>query len=60
MVAVADFEGYVHWLSSDDGRFVARFRVGRAPIQTQALTDHDVFIVSSQSGVMAALRLDGK
>jgi outer membrane protein assembly factor BamB len=29
-VAVADFEGYVHWLSSDDGRFTARSSMDQA------------------------------
>ncbi len=58
LVAVADFEGYIHWLSSDDGHFVARYRIGRSAIQAQALASHDMLYVSSQSGTLAALRLE--
>jgi len=29
-VAVADYEGYVHWLSPDDGRFTARLSMDQA------------------------------
>ena len=60
MVAVGDFEGYVHWLSSDDGHFVARYRVNHDPIRSQALTGHDMFYVCSQSGRLVALRLVSK
>jgi outer membrane protein assembly factor BamB len=59
-VAVGDFEGYVHWLSSDDGHFVARYRVNRSPIRSQALTGRGMIYVFSQSGKLAALRLENK
>lgn len=58
MVAVGDFEGYVHWLSSDDGHFVARYRVGHSAIRAQGLASHDTLYVSSQSGALAALQLE--
>lgn len=58
LVAVGDFEGYVHWLSSDDGRFVARHRVGGSAIRSQALVAHDTLYVSNQAGDLAALRLE--
>ena len=58
LIAVGDFEGYVHWLSADDGHFVARYRVDRSPIRSQALVDRDLFYVSSQSGDLEALRLE--
>ncbi len=57
-VAVGDFEGYVHWLSSDDGHFVARYRVNRSPIRSQALAGRGMFYVCSQSDKLAALRLE--
>jgi outer membrane protein assembly factor BamB len=60
MVAVGDFEGYVHWLSSDDGHFVARYRVNHKPIRSQALAGHGMFYVCSQSGELVALRLVSK
>lgn len=58
LVAVGDFEGYVHWLSSDDGHFVARYRIGSSAVRSQALVGHDMLYVSNQSGNLAALRLE--
>ncbi len=58
LVAVGDFEGYVHWLSSDDGHFVARHRVGSSAVRSQALASDDRIYVSNQSGDIAALRLE--
>lgn len=58
LVAVGDFEGYVHWLSSDDGHFVARHRVGRGAVRSQALAHHNLLYVSNRSGHLAALRLE--
>lgn len=58
LVAVGDFEGYVHWLSSDDGHFVARHRVGSSAVRSQALAGRDMLYVSNQSGDLAALRLE--
>ncbi|HEY5682732.1 MAG TPA: outer membrane protein assembly factor BamB [Sulfuricaulis sp.] len=57
LVAVGDFEGYVHWLSSDDGHFVARYRLGSSAVRSQALADNDKLYVSNQSGDLAALQL---
>lgn len=58
LVAVGDFEGYVHWLSADDGHFVARHRVGGGAVRAQPLAHNDLLYVSSQSGKLAALRLE--
>ena len=58
LVAVGDFDGYVHWLSSEDGHFVARYRVSHSAIRSQTLTGHDTLYVNSQSGTLAALRLE--
>jgi len=58
LVAVGDFEGYVHWLSSDDGHFVARYRVSNSAIRSPTLASNDTLYVSSQSGTLEALRLE--
>ncbi|MHB8729021.1 MAG: outer membrane protein assembly factor BamB [Sulfuricaulis sp.] len=60
LVAVGDFEGYVHWLSSDDGHFVARYRVSHSPIRSRVLYGQGLAYVSSQSGNLEALRLENK
>jgi outer membrane protein assembly factor BamB len=56
-LAVADFEGYVHWLARDDGRFVARYRQSRSAILARPLADGDTLYVSSQNGGLSALQL---
>ncbi|OGI50631.1 MAG: outer membrane protein assembly factor BamB [Candidatus Muproteobacteria bacterium RIFCSPHIGHO2_12_FULL_60_33] len=58
LVAVGDFEGYVHWLSSDDGHFVARHRIGSSAVRSQVIVNDDKLYVSNQSGDLAALRLE--
>lgn len=55
-VAVGDFEGYVHWLARDDGRFLARERAARSPILAAPLADGATLYVSAQNGALAALR----
>jgi outer membrane protein assembly factor BamB len=56
-VAVADFEGYVHWLAREDGRFVARTRVANAAVLAAPIADGATLYVSTQNGYLAALRL---
>ena len=55
-VVVGDLEGYLHWLSADDGTFVARARVGDEPILVAPIVDGDLLYVASQSGRLTALR----
>lgn len=57
-VAVGDFEGYVHWLARDDGRFLARERPTRAAILSTPLADGAILFVLSQNATLTALRLD--
>ena len=60
-VAVGDFEGYVHWLSKQDGAFAARYKMGGDPIKTKPLADirsrENIFYVLDQDGDLAALRI---
>lgn len=56
-VAVGDFEGYVHFLSPDDGSFVGRIRVGGEPITKGMLTVADVLYVMGDAGELAALQV---
>jgi outer membrane protein assembly factor BamB len=55
-VVVGDFEGYVHWLSAQDGSFVARSRVGSAPITAQPQVVGSTVYVLGDKGDLAALR----
>jgi outer membrane protein assembly factor BamB len=53
LVAVGDFEGY-------DGHLVARYRVSHSAVRAPMLASNDTLYVSSQSGALAALRLQKK
>lgn len=55
--AVGDVEGYVHWLSMDDGRFVGRARMGKQPIKGSPLVVDDLLIVTNTDGEVAAFRV---
>ncbi len=57
-VAVGDFEGYVHWLSREDGRFLARTRASSYPVVTTPLADSPLLYVITQNGKLFAYRID--
>jgi outer membrane protein assembly factor BamB len=57
LIAVGDFEGYIHWLARDDGRFVGRYRLGSAPIRVRGIVDGATMYVASQDGRVAALQV---
>ncbi|MHB8256323.1 MAG: outer membrane protein assembly factor BamB [Acidiferrobacterales bacterium] len=59
-VAVGDYQGYVHFLSVDDGRFVARYRLGSASILATPVAGTETLYVADQDGDVAALRLHAK
>ncbi|MCB1802144.1 MAG: outer membrane protein assembly factor BamB [Gammaproteobacteria bacterium] len=56
-VVVGDFEGYLHWMSRVDGRFVARTRVGSDTITTGMRVVGDVLYVQGDGGELAAISL---
>lgn len=57
-VVVADFDGYVHWLSAEDGRFVARTRTagGSAVLASPVATEAAVYVLGG-TGKLTALAL---
>lgn len=57
-VVVADFEGYVHWLAADDGRFLARHRATSEPVRAPAALGENALFVLATSGELAALRTE--
>lgn len=56
-VAVADFEGYLHLLSRDDGRFVARVEAGSAPIRATPQASGNLVLTVDGKGRLAAFRV---
>jgi len=59
LVAVGDFEGYVHWLKSDTGELVARTKLGGGGVRAAPVAANDVLFVTSAKGDLAAFRVSG-
>ncbi|MDD5321402.1 MAG: outer membrane protein assembly factor BamB [Methylococcales bacterium] len=55
-VVVGDFEGYVHWLSTSDGRQLGRIKVADSAIDAKpAVVDNTVYVYA-KDGTLTALR----
>lgn len=59
MVAVADFRGYMHFMSPEDGRFLGRLRLSEAPITADPASDGERIYVVDAAGAIQALQLSG-
>jgi outer membrane protein assembly factor BamB len=55
-VVVGDFEGYVHWLSSTDGRQVGRGHLVNEAIDAKLVVFDDTVYVYAKDGTLAALK----
>lgn len=55
-VVVGDYQGYLHWLSADDGRFVSRTRVGSDAVAARLMAGPAAVYVLNQGGTLAALQ----
>jgi outer membrane protein assembly factor BamB len=58
-VVVADFEGWIHWLSREDGTFLARAK-GGSRISDAPLVSGDLLIVQTDKGKLEAWRASGR
>ncbi|WP_347259870.1 outer membrane protein assembly factor BamB [Rudaea sp.] len=58
-VVVGDLEGWVHWLSINDGKLLARERVSKAPIRSAPVVVGDMVYVETIYGDIAAYRVGG-
>jgi len=56
-VVVGDLEGYLHWLSPQDGSFVARTQIDDGAITTPPVAVDDTLYVYSDAGTVAAVRV---
>ncbi len=56
-VVVGDMEGYLHWLSADDGSIIARIRVSGKALMATPLVDGDMMYVLDTGGDLTAVRL---
>jgi outer membrane protein assembly factor BamB len=57
-VVVGDLEGFLHALSPEDGRLLARTRVGKTPIAAPPVVVDDTIFVQSRGGNIASLSLN--
>jgi outer membrane protein assembly factor BamB len=55
-VVVGDFDGYLHWLAPEDGRFLARERISFGPIVVAPIVAGATVIAAGSDGTLAALR----
>jgi outer membrane protein assembly factor BamB len=55
-VAVADYQGYLHWLDRDTGKLVARVRVSKDRISNSPVAVDDTVVVLTDGGALAAYR----
>jgi outer membrane protein assembly factor BamB len=49
-VVVGDYKGYVHFLSRDDGKFLARVKTDGSPITAAPVAVGDTLIVQTHDG----------
>lgn len=56
-VIVGDLEGYVHWLSRNDGRFVSRLKIADSAIRSKPVVKNDIVYVIANDGTLTALRV---
>jgi outer membrane protein assembly factor BamB len=55
-VVVGDSEGYVHWLTLDEGKFAARERLSRKPIEAAPVVAGDLVYFEDVKGHIGAYR----
>jgi hypothetical protein len=55
-VAVADFQGYLHWLDKTTGALIARERVAKERVSNAPAAAGDTIVVLTDGGKMAAYR----
>ncbi|HYL91174.1 MAG TPA: outer membrane protein assembly factor BamB [Burkholderiales bacterium] len=55
VVAVGDFEGYVHFLARETGAFVGRYGTGGGPVRAAPRPIPGALLIETQSGALYAL-----
>ena len=55
-IAVADYQGYLHWLDKTTGALVARQRVAKFRVSSPPVAVRDTVVVITDSGKLAAYR----
>jgi outer membrane protein assembly factor BamB len=58
-VVVGDFEGYLHWLKTENGEMAARVRLGKDGVRVAPLVVGNMLYAQSAGGKLAAFRVAG-
>jgi outer membrane protein assembly factor BamB len=56
-IVVGDFEGFLHWLDPNDGRFIARERASSERITSAPLVVGETLFVQGEDGTIAGYRV---
>ncbi|HEX3950004.1 MAG TPA: outer membrane protein assembly factor BamB [Steroidobacteraceae bacterium] len=59
-VALADFQGYIHWLDKTTGELVARERIGKERVSNPPAGSGETIVVLTDGGKLAAYRASPK
>ncbi|CAO96077.1 outer membrane protein assembly factor BamB [Erwinia tasmaniensis] len=54
-LVVGDSEGYLHWMNTDDGRFVAQQKLDSSGFQTEPVVASDKLLIQSKDGEVYAI-----
>src|ERR1700733_13631878 len=55
-IAIADFQGYIHWLDKGTGALVARERIAKQRVSNPPAGAEDTIVVLTDGGTLAAYR----
>jgi outer membrane protein assembly factor BamB len=55
-IAIADYQGYVHWLDKNTGVFVARVRTSKQRVSNPPVGADNIVVVLTDGGTLAAFR----
>jgi outer membrane protein assembly factor BamB len=55
-VALADYQGYIHWLDKDTGALVARERIAKQRVSNPPAGADNIIVVLTDGGTLAAYR----
>jgi outer membrane protein assembly factor BamB len=58
MVAVGDFQGYIHFLSREDGAFIGRISTDGSPINSVPVVAGSNLIFQTESGTVTAIAVE--
>lgn len=55
-LVVGDSEGYMHWINTDDGRFVAQQKMDGSGFQTEPVVASDKLLIQAKDGTLYSIK----